>query len=46
MIREAKIKDARGIIKLLSSVGREKLYMVSETFNWSEEEEKQLNKKI
>ncbi|MGH2330648.1 N-acetyltransferase family protein [Thermoanaerobacter mathranii] len=42
VIREATIKDARGIIKLLNSVGREKLYMVSETFNWSEEEEKQL----
>jgi len=46
VIREAKIKDARGIIKLLNSVGREKLDMVSETFNWSEEEEKQLIKNL
>lgn len=45
-IREANIKDAKGIVKLLESVGKEKLYIVTETYVWSEEEERQLIKRI
>lgn len=46
VIREAGSKDAKGIIKLISDVGREKIYMVSETINWTEEEERQLIKRL
>lgn len=46
IIREANVKDAKGIVKLLDSVGKEKIYMVSENLGWSEEEEKQLIKRL
>ncbi|MGB9679600.1 MAG: GNAT family N-acetyltransferase [Minisyncoccia bacterium] len=46
VIREANIKDAAGIINLLNDVGKEKIYMVSESYNWSVEEERQLIKRL
>jgi RimJ/RimL family protein N-acetyltransferase len=46
VIREAKVKDAKGIVKLLNNVGKEKVYIVSESFNWTEEEERQLIKNL
>lgn len=45
-IREANIKDAKGIVKLIESVGKEKIYMVSEEPGWTEEEEKQMIKRL
>ncbi|SNX55073.1 GNAT family N-acetyltransferase [Thermoanaerobacterium sp. RBIITD] len=45
-IREANIKDAKGIVKLIDSVGKEKLYMVTENYTLTEEEERQLIRKL
>ncbi|MDI6603856.1 MAG: GNAT family N-acetyltransferase [Thermoanaerobacteraceae bacterium] len=45
-IREVNLKDAKGIVNLMDGVGKEKIYMVTDEYSLTEEEERQLIRRL